>query len=361
MMEVRNKYVVTKSHIDGVPNESDFSICEELLSLKLHSHASNNVVIVKNLYMSIDPYQINRMKTYSSSQKTVPAASAVLPGQAIEAGGVGRVVESWHPDFKTGDFVSGLLHWGEYSVVEGGQQLQKLDTTMGFPLSYYAGGVLGNTSSTCLELTRLQPMNVDDMDNKLGSSGITAYGGFFQVCKPKKGEKDFVSAASGSVGILVGQYAKLSGCYVVGCAGTKEKKINIFGKRIDIFMLFARGLVKKKDGSSGITAYGGFFQVCKPKKGEKVFVSAASGSVGILVGQYAKLSGCYVVGCAGTKEKQFTDDIKDEPTMKHKQVSFGKAMNTSMVSLALHQKSDWPLLDRNQQLIDRLQSKIEQS
>ncbi|THG08940.1 hypothetical protein TEA_001783 [Camellia sinensis var. sinensis] len=54
---------------------------------------------------------------------------------------------------------------------------------------------------------------------------------------------------------------------------------------------------------SGLTAYGGFFQVCRPKKGEKVFVSAASGSVGNLVGQYAKLFGCYVVGCAGTKQK----------------------------------------------------------
>ena len=56
-------------------------------------------------------------------------------------------------------------------------------------------------------------------------------------------------------------------------------------------------------GFSGLTAYGGFFEVCKPKKGEKVFVSAASGSVGNLVGQYAKLFGCYVVGCAGSKEK----------------------------------------------------------
>jgi NADPH-dependent curcumin reductase CurA len=56
-------------------------------------------------------------------------------------------------------------------------------------------------------------------------------------------------------------------------------------------------------GLIGLTAYGGFFEVCKPKKGEKVFVSAASGSVGNLVGQYAKLFGCYVVGCAGSKQK----------------------------------------------------------
>lgn len=54
---------------------------------------------------------------------------------------------------------------------------------------------------------------------------------------------------------------------------------------------------------SGLSAYGGFFEVCKAKKGETVFVSAASGSVGSLVGQYAKLHGCYVVGCAGTQKK----------------------------------------------------------
>ncbi|KAK9121011.1 hypothetical protein Syun_018628 [Stephania yunnanensis] len=56
-------------------------------------------------------------------------------------------------------------------------------------------------------------------------------------------------------------------------------------------------------GFSGLTAYGGFYNLCKPKNGEKVFVSIASGLVGNVVGQYAKLFGCYVVGCAGTKQK----------------------------------------------------------
>ena len=53
----------------------------------------------------------------------------------------------------------------------------------------------------------------------------------------------------------------------------------------------------------GMTAYVGFYEVCKPKKGEKVFISAAAGAVGQLVGQFAKLAGCYVVGSAGSKQK----------------------------------------------------------
>lgn len=56
-------------------------------------------------------------------------------------------------------------------------------------------------------------------------------------------------------------------------------------------------------GMTGLTAYAGFFEICSPKKGETVFVSAASGAVGQLVGQFAKLMGCYVVGSAGSKQK----------------------------------------------------------
>lgn len=63
-----------------------------------------------------------------------------------------------------------------------------------------------------------------------------------------------------------------------------------------LFMLYCSGM-------PGLTAYVGFHEICSPKKGETVYVSAASGAVGQLVGQFAKLMGCYVVGSAGTKEK----------------------------------------------------------
>lgn len=73
-------------------------------------------------------------------------------------------------------------------------------------------------------------------------------------------------------------------------------RINKYGIEGDSFLFIIIGF-------SGLSAYAGFFQLCKPQKGEKVFVSAAGGSVGNLVGQYAKLLGCYVVGCAGNQKK----------------------------------------------------------
>ncbi|KAK1264925.1 NADP-dependent alkenal double bond reductase P2 [Acorus gramineus] len=181
-MGVTNKYVTIKHNIDGAPAESDFELRTADLSLVV-VHGSKDV-IVKNLYVSIDPYQLNRMKKQSASQT------------AIDAYGVGRVLESDHPEFATDDYVVGLLGWEEYSIVKGGNMLRKIGSTE-FPLSFHAG--------------------------ILGLSGLTAYGGFFNVSKPKKGEKVFVSAATGSVGNLVGQFAKLHGCYVVGCAGSRAK------------------------------------------------------------------------------------------------------------------------------------------
>lgn len=193
-MEIKNKYVAIKSNINGAPEESDFEIKVENVSLIVEPESKE--VIVKNLFLSIDPYQINRMKSQSSSQAAISFAAAIIPGDAIDTYGVGRVLVSHRPDFKKDDLVAGLLTWGEYTRVKEGSLLNKLDP-LGFPLSYHVG--------------------------VFGFSGLAAYGGFFDVCKPKPGEKVFVSAASGSIGNLVGQYAKLLGCYVVGSAGSQEK------------------------------------------------------------------------------------------------------------------------------------------
>uniref|UniRef100_A0A7C8ZD42 Enoyl reductase (ER) domain-containing protein n=1 Tax=Opuntia streptacantha TaxID=393608 RepID=A0A7C8ZD42_OPUST len=114
----------------------------------------------------------------------------------IEGLGVAKVVDSGDPNFQPGDIVSGFTGWEEYSLIFNTKDLRKIQQD-DIPLSYHLG--------------------------LLGMPGFTAYAGFYEVCSPKEGDRVFVSAASGAVGQIVGQLAKLHGCYVVGSAGTKEK------------------------------------------------------------------------------------------------------------------------------------------
>ncbi|KMT02879.1 hypothetical protein BVRB_8g194560 [Beta vulgaris subsp. vulgaris] len=195
---ISNKFVTIKHHIDGAPKEEDFELITANISTSsIEFEAdSSNFVLVKCLHVSIDPYQLNRMKKYSPSHNSIYVATQLVPGKPINGAGIGKVMASGHPEFQKDDLVSGELIWANYVLVEDVKLLRKLDP-MGFPLSYHAG--------------------------IFGLSGLTAYVGFFRLGKPKKGERVLVSAASGSVGNIVGQYAKLLGCYVVGCAGTPEK------------------------------------------------------------------------------------------------------------------------------------------
>uniref|UniRef100_A0A6N2LBU6 Enoyl reductase (ER) domain-containing protein n=1 Tax=Salix viminalis TaxID=40686 RepID=A0A6N2LBU6_SALVM len=193
--EVRNMQVILKDYVAGFPKESDMNVKTGSIKLKLaEDESSDNAVLVKNLYLSCDPYMRGRM---TNSPVDDPDFSPFTPGSPIVGHGVAEVVDSRHPGFKKGDLVWGRkMGWEEYSLIKEPVKLFKIHST-DVPLSYYTG--------------------------ILGMPGMTAYFGFYQVCSPKKGERVYISAASGAVGQLVGQFAKLMGCYVVGSAGSKEK------------------------------------------------------------------------------------------------------------------------------------------
>lgn len=146
-------------------------------------------VLVRNHYLSLDPYMRSRMddsKSYAESQQI---------GETMVGGTVGVVEASNHPNVASGDTVVGMLGWQEYGLADG-SNLMKVDTGV-VPMSAYLGSV--------------------------GMPGVTAWYGLNRICAPKAGEAVLVSAASGAVGSVVGQLAKMAGCRAVGIAGGPEK------------------------------------------------------------------------------------------------------------------------------------------
>ncbi|OMO71076.1 Alcohol dehydrogenase superfamily, zinc-type [Corchorus capsularis] len=187
---VRNKRVILREYVSGFPKESDMFISFSPVSLKIPSN-HKGVVLVKNLYLSCDPYMRLRMRNDQD-----PEFSPFTPGSPMTGFGVAKILDSTHHGFEEGDYVWGTTGWEEYSFIARPERLFKIRHTE-VPLSYYAG--------------------------ILGMPGMTACAGFYEVCSPKRGEYVFVSAASSAVGQLVGQLAKLGGCYVVGSAGSSQK------------------------------------------------------------------------------------------------------------------------------------------
>ncbi|KAK6244311.1 hypothetical protein QUC31_010720 [Theobroma cacao] len=190
MATVKNGQVVLKGYIEGAPKKDDMEM--KIGTVELKAPKGSGALLVKNLYLSCDPYMRARMRNFHGSY-----IQPFVPGQPIEGFGVAKVLDSDNPNFKPGDFISGFTCWEEYSLIHNTSQLRKIQPDDSIPLSYHLG--------------------------LLGMPGFTAYAGFYEICSPKKGECVFVSAASGAVGQLVGQLAKLHGCYVVGSAGSSQK------------------------------------------------------------------------------------------------------------------------------------------
>jgi len=153
-------------------------------------------VVVKVMFLSVDPYMRGRMSEAKSY------AAPVEIGGVMTGGGVGQVVASRHPKYSEGDIVEGMTGWQEYACLNG-RGVRKIDPALA-PVSTALG--------------------------VLGMPGLTAYFGLFDVCAAKAGETVVVSGAAGAVGSLVGQMAKMHGCRTVGIAGGDDKIAWITGE-----------------------------------------------------------------------------------------------------------------------------------
>ena len=179
-----NRRIVLASRPVGAPGPENFRLEEVPVP-----QVSAGEVLVRNLYLSLDPYMRGRMSDAASYSAPV-AIDAVMGG-----GTVGRVAQSRHPGFNEGDLVLAFGNWQDYALSDG-SDLSKLPANMAHP-------------SHALSV--------------LGMPGFTAWYGLLRIGEPKPGETVVVAAASGAVGSVVGQIAKLKGCRVVGIAGGEEK------------------------------------------------------------------------------------------------------------------------------------------
>jgi NADPH-dependent curcumin reductase len=173
-----NRRIVLNSRPVGAPTSMNFLVEEGPVQ-----------VLLRTLYLSLDPYMRGRMSDVPSY------ADPVAVGEVMVGGTVSRVQASNHSDFKVGDLVLGYSGWQDYAL-SNGPGLTTLAHNDAHPS--WSLGVLG-------------------------MPGMTAYMGLLDIGQPVAGETVVVAAASGPVGSIVGQIAKLKGCNVVGIAGGKEK------------------------------------------------------------------------------------------------------------------------------------------
>ena len=184
-MLYNNLKVILKSRPTGFPIIENFDFIKEEINQLEYGQ-----VIIEVIWLSLDPYMRGRMSQAKSY------ASPIEIGEVVTGGAVGKIVESKCPKFDIGDIVEGFtIGWQKYARTSS-NNIRKIDPNIA-PIQTSVG--------------------------ILGMPGMTAYFGLFEVCKPVPGDTVVVSAASGAVGQLVGQLAKLSNCKVVGIAGNNKK------------------------------------------------------------------------------------------------------------------------------------------
>jgi NADPH:quinone reductase len=184
-MSTMNRQILLAARPVGFPKDSDFNLVESPVPTP-----GDGQILVRSIYLSVDPYMRGRMNDVKSY------APPVQIGQVMGGGAVGKVVRSNNPQFKEGDIVEGMTFgWQDYAL-SNGQGVRKIDPGLA-PIST-ALGVLGMT-------------------------GLTAYFGLLAITNPQPGETVVVSGAAGAVGSMVGQIAKIKGCRAIGIAGADDK------------------------------------------------------------------------------------------------------------------------------------------
>ena len=179
-----NRRIVLHTRPRGAPTAADFRIETDTVPTPAAGQ-----VLLRTLYLSLDPYMRGRMRDGPSY------AAPVAIGAVMVGGTVSRVEASRHGNFKVGDLVLGYTGWQDYAVSDG-KGLTALD-----PADHHPSRALG----------------------VLGMPGFTAYMGLLDIGRPVADETVVVAAASGAVGSVVGQIARIKGCTVVGIAGGQDK------------------------------------------------------------------------------------------------------------------------------------------
>jgi NADPH:quinone reductase len=179
-----NRQILLAARPVGYPQDGDFKLVESPVPTP-----GDGQILVRSIYLSVDPYMRGRMNDVKSYAAPVPI------GGVMGGGAVATVVQSNNATFKEGDIVEGMFGWQDYAVADG-QAVRKIDPQLA-PISTALG--------------------------VLGMPGLTAYFGLLEIANPQAGETVVVSGAAGAVGSLVGQIAKVKGCRAIGIAGADDK------------------------------------------------------------------------------------------------------------------------------------------
>lgn len=221
VLPVTTREIQLASRPQGRPVPENFRLAETAVPA-----LNEGQVLVRNLFISVDPYMRGRM----NDAKSYSAPFAL--DKALDGGAVGEVIASRSDERKVGDVVVHQLGWREHAVVDA-ERTAPADTSLA-PASAFLGA--------------------------LGMTGLTAYAGLLKVAEFKPGDAVFVSGAAGAVGSLVGQIVKAMGASrVIGSAGTPEKVARLLDLGFDAAFNYRDAPVvdqlKAAAGSNGIDVY----------------------------------------------------------------------------------------------------------